>query len=93
MQLWSYGPLDGIPTALGITEIINYPQTKYCEIVLGAGRTGLPLDFWAQMMAHIERWAKSKGCDRVRVNGRPGWERVLGERDFHKTYTVLEKEL
>lgn len=46
---------------------------------------------WSDFHVKIEEYAKAEGCVRVRLVGRPGWERVL---DGYKVVTVtLEKVL
>jgi hypothetical protein len=73
-----------------LTEIVDYPLRKACNIlaVAGAGH-GL----WADWMAQIEQWAINQGCDIIETRGRDGWLRVLGEHGFKKDCMVLVKEL
>jgi hypothetical protein len=46
---------------------------------------------WLHLLAPIEDWAKSEGCDAMRIMGRRGWGRVLPT--YRLTRVVLEKEL
>jgi hypothetical protein len=45
---------------------------------------------WLPLLARIEKYAKAEGC-RMRIYGRPGWERVLD--GYRKEYVILEKVL
>ena len=42
-------------------------------------------------LAEIEQWAKSVQCKRLKLRGRPGWERRL--EGFTRTAVILEKEI
>jgi hypothetical protein len=45
---------------------------------------------WLPLLALIEKYAKDEGC-RMRLYGRPGWERVLD--GYRKEFVILEKVL
>ena len=53
--------------------------------------SGHQRDRWLHLRARIEKYAKDEGCNRVRLYGRPGWERVLD--GYRKEYVILEKIL
>jgi hypothetical protein len=40
-----------------------------------------------------ERWAKFRGCRRVLVVGRPGWERALASQGYAPLARIIGKEL
>lgn len=84
-QLWVTGR-DKIGCVL-ITKIITEEFHKTCFIELYAGRGIESLRFFAD----IEAWAKSIGCDRMRISGRKGWKRVL--KDYSAKKIILEKEI
>lgn len=44
---------------------------------------------WLPLFARIEKYAKDEGCSRMRIWGRPGWQRVLD--GYHVEHVVLEK--
>ena len=87
-QLW------GGERAVMITEIENYPQTKICNMFLGAGNMA---ELNAIRLA-VERWARINGCSRIRLYGRAGWLRHCRRYGIdHGGYAVesvtFEKEL
>jgi hypothetical protein len=72
--------------------------------VVGAGVTQLALPFgWIvafggedmrrsiPLIENIERHFREEGCTRVRIVGRPGWQRML--TDYRPVAVLLEKEL
>ena len=71
-----------------LTEIIDYPKDKVLRVTMA---TGSDRTKWVDRIEVIEGWAKSLGCERIQVLGRPGWERVL--KDYRKTHVMLEKQL
>lgn len=44
---------------------------------------------WLPLFSRIEKYAKDEGCSRMRIWGRPGWQRVLD--GYHVEHVVLEK--
>lgn len=46
---------------------------------------------WLWMLDDIEQWAKTQGCNTMRIFGRKGWGRVL--KDYHTARLVLDKEI
>lgn len=91
MQLWiayfgEYSEPD--VQAFCITEINVTPLQRECIIFACSGKER---DNWQHYIKTIEVWAKSKGCQSVRINARPGWERVL--KTYKKTHSLLEKVL
>lgn len=88
-QLWGYQ--DG-PDILGIviTHIFQTPTGPCCEIVAACGtqsRKG-QID---ELFAAIEEWARNIGCKRIRILGRPGWQRRL--KEFTQVGIILEREI
>ena len=59
-----------------------------CELVACAGN-----DFrgWIHLIAGIEDYARNEGKKTMRLIGRRGWSRVLG--DYKPTLVMLEKKL
>lgn len=68
MQLW-----PGERCAL-ISEICHYPQRTGCHVAFAGGN----LDELKNLAPQVMSWARSKGCDFVSVQGRPGWVKALG---------------
>ena len=72
-----------------LTETARFPAGMRCEVVLCGGTD---LHEWLKpCLAVIEAWAKEMGCERMRIEGRPGWERALP--DYDKRSVVLVKDL
>lgn len=61
---------------------------RTCEVVGGAGTA--PYDAMRELHTEIEKWAKSLGCSRMRLQGRKGWLKLL---KYTQTGIVAEKEL
>lgn len=90
MQLWiSVSDKHQIECCC-VTEIINYPNKKYCQVVIG---TGSHFHNWVGFMRRIEDWAKQQGCDGIQSIARKGWGRVLKEQGWQQTHIFIEKEI
>jgi hypothetical protein len=80
LQLWLYRDRQ----FLLITEILNRPNNTVLLLRWGVGR------FTRQMLvdgrAVVIPWAKSYGCSKVEVAGRPGWKRLLGLKPLVTVY-------
>lgn len=87
MQLWTAISENGIEAVL-VTEIIDYPRRRRCNLFLSAGNA---LEACLEHLPAIEAWARAQGCDAIEASGRPGWERVLP--GFRRTHVMLEKAL
>lgn len=87
LQLWCHFGGEAMNMAV-ITEIADYPKRRICLILLIGGTE---MSNWLQYLAIIEAWAKDKGAQIIRLEGRDGWERVLPE--YHRTAITLERGL
>lgn len=83
MQLWI-----NKPTAAAITEIRNYPHKKVCCVIVAGGKD---LDQFQKDLEVIAAWGKEQGCATMRVEGRPGWQRVL--KNYQLSTVSLERSL
>lgn len=84
----------GTVRGLCITKIQTDARGKYGLIWIAAGIADGDLQLQQGMRAFldvIEPWLKSVGCERVRINGRPGWKKALPE--YEMKAVVLEKSL
>ncbi len=83
MQLWV------VPWTLAVvTQIQTYPGARICMLVLCGGEG---LDENKALLREIEQWARSLGCDEMRIQGRAGWRRVYPE--YEPIATVMRKKL
>lgn len=87
MQLWLV--LDSEIRAICVTEIVQYPNKKYCRILIG---TGKDRHDWRHHTDEIELWAVAQGCDGIESIMRSGWESHYRERGWKKTHIYMEKE-
>lgn len=85
MQAWA--AYDGKIVAGMVTQILNYPRKRICDLILASGER---MDDWVHWIGFIKGWAKNEGCHYVRVMGRRGWLRKLGMNEF---YTVMGTEV
>ena len=74
--------------AAAVTELQQTERRKFCVVVACGGHD---MSRWLDLLAPIEDWARSEGCDAMRIMGRRGWIRVLPA--YRLTRVVLEKEL
>jgi len=71
------------------TRFVQYSSFKRMEIVFCAGDD---LKSWMRPMLDVlDRWHDDNECSGIELVGRPGWERVLAEEGYVKTYIVMEK--
>jgi len=65
------------------------PTKRVCQIVYCAG-TDMPA--WLDdVVEHLSRWARTQGCQKLRITGRKGWTKVLP--DFVETCVTLELDV
>ena len=86
-QLWGY--YDGTFRGVVATQIRNSRKGAMLLVWVCYGIDAKGL--LASCYAEIENWAREKGCKRVQIVGREGWERVLP--GFKRKAVVLEKRL
>lgn len=75
--------------AAATTAINTFPVGKVLTVVHLGGK-----NMWQWLgegLAALESWARQQGCDRIRINGRDEWSRVLP--GYRKTSVVSEKVL
>lgn len=52
--------------------------------------SGANRERWLPLFAKIEKYGKDEGCKCVRIYGRKGWERVLG--NYRVEHVILERQ-
>jgi hypothetical protein len=89
-QMWCvYRPRDDyIFAVIGTALHIEMNGSKSCDIKFC---TGVDMKQWVHLLDHIEIWAMSEGCARIKTIARPGWKRKL--KDYKCTHVQLEKVL
>lgn len=89
MLLWLVIEADATIVAAMLTQLFEMRSGKACK-VRECGGSGLRQ--WKELVqTEIERYAKAEGCDRVLLEGRPGWAGHL--RDYATIAIVLEKRI
>lgn len=88
MQLWVAGNEDGSVKVCAITEVIDYPSMRVANFFLVAGEER---EGWLHHLESVEEWAREKGCVKLELRGRKGWEKVL--KDWNMSQIILEKDL
>lgn len=73
-----------------ITELVQYPQTKICRIILG---TGEKPEITFELYPWMEKWCQENEVQWLELVGRPGWERVVKPLCFDKTSVILSKRI
>jgi hypothetical protein len=74
--------------AAAVTELHQTEWRKVC-VVVACGGAGMRA--WIPLLDGIEAYARAAGCTAVRIMGRKGWMRLLG--DYRVKRIVLEKDL
>tara|TARA_Y100000310_G_C20615484_1_gene780396 strand:- start:1055 stop:1498 length:444 start_codon:yes stop_codon:yes gene_type:complete len=87
MQLWAAFEND-FPVVAAVTQLVNWPQARACEILLLAGDHR---EKWIEFEQVISEWAESEGCDHMQITGRAGWERVLKDHGWTRSAVQLMK--
>lgn len=73
-----------------ITEIIEYPQSKVCQIIYATGEdivSVLPL------IDELTEWARRLGANEMVIAGRPGWERHMKQFGFGNKTVALSRRI
>ena len=73
-----------------LTRLSKMRSGLYCEIVAAAGQGA---ERWVGLISQIEDWARLEGCTKVTITGRPGWMRLLADRQYRQRQVMLELEL
>lgn len=86
--LWLVLTSESQIVAAMMTQIFDLRSGRICKMMECGGTR---LAEWEKFRDQIEQYAKVEGCDRVRVEGRPGWAHVLD--DYRLMSVVLEKRI
>ena len=86
MQLWVVK--GERPVAAVVTEVTEYPNIKYCLIVLASG--GNAKSWVRPVIDELERWAKHNGCNATELLGRRAWLKLLPEYKIERYLLVKE---
>jgi hypothetical protein len=87
-QLWVAVTTEARIAAAMLTSILITRHGKTFNMMRCGGSE---LTEWLPLLAQIEQYAKSAGCDSVLVTGRMGWRGVL--KDYKIVSVTLEKRI
>lgn len=73
MQLWV--TTGGRLTTIVLTQIINYPQCRECNIFVVSGTLQ---DDWRACVDDLVTWAAESGCHYISAMARPGFAKAVG---------------
>lgn len=85
--LWYTVGDDQAVQSMAVLRVMTFSGgLKVLNLSLAAGHLG---DFSGNMDM-VEALARAKGCDRIQVNGRKGWRKVLGPRfrEYSRSYEM-----
>lgn len=90
-QLWLWHNDSEIKAALTTQLNILADFTKICCIDFVGGDN---IDEWLEeVLASIESWAKTEGCDFLEGAGRVGWDRKLRSKGWESVATIVRKPI
>ena len=90
VQFWVGVDEENDVKLFGITQIIDFPGSRVCEVMCV---TGKQKELWEDKMADLELWAEHNHCDTMELYARCGWERVMKNYGYEKTHAILNKKL
>ena len=83
LQLWVIHD-DAAPTTAVLTQILNYPRCRECNIFMVSGEL---TDDWREHCDSLVTWAELQGCHFVSAMARKGFAKAMGW-DERQTYIV-----
>jgi hypothetical protein len=87
MQIW-VACEGGKIWAVGVTEIINYPQTRVLRLVALSGEN---FNLWKHFEADLEKFAHDHECHYIDAIGRRGLVKLGKEFGFREVATGIRK--
>ncbi len=86
-QLWVQRTKGGDPISAAVTQ--RFGPVLHCHLLGGAGLPEVADDLIASTAAS----ARPVGIEMFTIQGRAGWERVLGARGWRKKAVIMEADL
>ena len=74
----------------GVTKILKRTNTTALNIFIVTGRNRKQ---WQDKISVLEDYAKEQGCTHIETYARPGWSRILKNKQYKITHYILEKKL
>lgn len=85
MQLWIIEEEGKVVTAV-LTEIINYPRVRECNVFMISGKMTV-IEDWRDSVEEIVKWAAAQGCHYISSMARRGSEKAM-QWNVRQTYIV-----
>jgi len=73
-----------------VTEIIQRKLRRSCNIFIVTGRHRQK---WQHLISELENFAIKNQCNCMELFARPGWEKIMKNKNYKRTHVVLEKQL
>jgi len=73
-----------------VTVVEDDPRERRLLIWLAGGDLA---ELVGRLRPAAERWARTQGCRRMLIIGRPGWERALAPEGYAPLARIMAKEL
>jgi len=91
MLLWvAYTKGERFFDAAMVSRVYLTEDGKVCHVI-ACGARPHSVNAWSKYMIQIEDYARAEGCDKMRVEGRVGWTRLLPS--YVRVGVILEKGL
>lgn len=75
--------------AIYLVQIVPYPTEIACQIMWAAG----DLDDVLEDLSWVNKWAVTKGCTEILVEGRLGWQRKLQNHGYRPWSVTMRRPL
>lgn len=82
-QLWP------APKGCLVTEIATFPKRKLLHVFIAGG----DMDEVLAIADAAMEWGRAQGCEAMTMNGRMGWQRVLGKRGWESSFVTMERAI
>lgn len=72
-----------------VTEVMGFPQKRVLNVVLAVGE----MDDVLSLIPEMEEFGRQHGCEKMHMQGRKGWLKVLPKMGWTQPRVVLERLL
>lgn len=87
MALWLVGQAGGAVQAVGVTEVLVFPQKLVLFVLLYSGERKQAMALWPR----VEEHAREMGCEEVQIAGPRAWGRIFPE--YEERFTVFTRKV
>jgi hypothetical protein len=90
--LWVAMGDDGAVGA-GVTEIREAPAMRVLMLTIAGGVPHEALQAWCNVADALKAWGRMHDCQRLVINGRPGFERAMSKVGFERQSVLMGMQL